>query len=205
MVGPSLSRTCSANDVVSAHARAPRRWRTGATAMSPSTLAANDGRALRTRSNGRRGKANHRPLSRIRPLRGRHCRSRCNSSRRSCEEIGTDRRVQAMASEVDGLLVDGDRTGQTADVLGPIDDNDREAAAHGIPGGSEPGGSCSEHDDVAPIGNHPVGERRSCAGQVGTPADPARMRSMTAMLATASSGGMGTSVPSRTAAEKASH
>ena len=69
------------------------------------------------------------------------------------EEIVGDRRVQAVAAEVDRLSVDRDGSGEAADVRRVIEHRHRVAAPRRVPRGGEAGGTGTEHDDVASRGD----------------------------------------------------
>ena len=64
------------------------------------------------------------------------------------EQVAANGRVQPVTAQVDALPVHGDRRGQPADAVRPIEDPDREAPSRRVPRRGESGGPGPDHCDV---------------------------------------------------------
>ena len=68
-------------------------------------------------------------------------------------DVRPDRRVQSVATQIDGLPVDDQRTGQATHRGGPVEHDRRESPANRVPGGGESGRPGAEHHHIAVPGN----------------------------------------------------
>jgi len=67
------------------------------------------------------------------------------------KEVGSNRRMEPVAAQVDALTRDGDRRGQPADVGGTIEHHHPKPSTRYVPRRGKPGGTRAEHghiDDV---------------------------------------------------------